>query len=108
MSIATIGVRSYGGTFATRGLPPPGEPPHVRLTGPSGDLWEWHPPSAVNLVAGSALEFCQVVTQVRNIADTRLEVTGEPARRWMAIAQCFAGTPNDPPAPGTRHKVTTA
>jgi hypothetical protein len=27
---------------------------------------------------------------------------GEPARRWMAFAQCFAGPPENPPAPGAR------
>jgi hypothetical protein len=55
-------------------------------------------------VEGSASEFCQVVTQVRNVADTRLRVSGETARRWMAIAQCFAGGPETPPAPGTRFR----
>ena len=104
-SIAVIGVRTYGWTFANRGMPVPGEAPHVRLTGPSGDIWEWNPPSDDNAVTGSALEFCQVVTQVRNIADTRLQVKGEPARRWMEIAQCFAGPPETPPAPGSRHRV---
>ena len=103
--IAVIGVRTYGWTFANRGLPPPGDPPYVRLTAPSGVIWEWNPASSENVVAGSALEFCQVVTQVRNIADTALQVTGEPARRWMAIAQCFAGPPETPPAPGSRHRA---
>jgi uncharacterized protein (TIGR03084 family) len=107
-SIAVIGARTYGWTFANRGLPAPGAPPHVRLTGPSGDLWEWNPPSTDNAVTGSALDFCQVVTQVRNIADTHLQVTGEPARRWMEIAQCFAGPPETPPAPGSRHRVRMA
>lgn len=51
------------------------------------------------------MEFCQVVTQVRNIADTRLSVTGDIAQRWMAIAQCFAGPPENPPEAGTRHCV---
>ena len=103
-NIAQIGVRTYGWTFANRGLPEPGPVPHVRLTGPKGDLWEWHPSSETNRVIGSALEFAQVVTQVRNIADTALVVTGEPARAWMAIAQCFAGPPETPPAPGTRRR----
>jgi len=56
-------------------------------------------------VAGDATEFCQVVTQTRNVADTRLDVKGETAVRWMAMAQCFAGPPEDPPEPGTRHTV---
>jgi hypothetical protein len=45
-----------------------------------------------------------VVTQVRAVADTELQVTGDTARRWMAIAQCFAGPPQDPPAPGSRFR----
>lgn len=107
-SIAVIGVRTYGWTFANRGLPAPGEPPFVRLTGSNGDVWEWNQPSQANVVSGSALEFCQVVTQVRNVADTTLQVTGEPARRWMEIAQCFAGPPEMPPAPGARHRAGAA
>ena len=101
-NIAVIGVKTYGWTFANRGLEPPGEPPHVRLTAPSGEIWEWNEPSQTDTVEGSAVEFCQVVTQVRNIADTQLTTSGEAARRWMEIAQCFAGPPETPPAPGTR------
>jgi uncharacterized protein (TIGR03084 family) len=101
-NIAEIGVRTYGWTFANRGLPTPGPAPYVLLTGPSGDAWEWNEPEAGNAVQGSALAFCQVVTQVRNVADTALVVTGEPAQRWMALAQCFAGPPENPPPPGTR------
>jgi len=56
-------------------------------------------------VEGRAVEFGQVVTQTRNVADTNLRVVGEPARRWMAIAQCFAGPPEDPPTPGARVRV---
>ncbi|NIP14650.1 MAG: TIGR03084 family protein [Pseudomonadales bacterium] len=101
-NIAAIGVRTFGWTFVNRGLELPGDPPFVRLTAPSGDVWEWNDPGADSSVTGSAVEFCQVVTQVRNIADTQLEVRGKPAREWMAIAQCFAGGPEEPPAPGTR------
>jgi len=100
--IAGLGVKTYGWTFANRGLPAPGDPPHVRLEAPSGAIWTWHPEDAASRVEGSAVEFCQVVTQVRNVADTGLRTTGEPAARWMEIAQCFAGGPSDPPEPGTR------
>ena len=106
-SIAVIGVRTFEWTFANRGLALPPDAPYVRLISPSGAIWEWNPPSATNAVAGSALEFCQVVTQVRNIADTALSVTGETARHWMSIAQCFAGPPETPPAAGTRRRETT-
>jgi uncharacterized protein (TIGR03084 family) len=104
-NIAEIGVRTYGWTFANRGEPPPGPAPHVRLSGPDGATWTWNDPSEDNRVEGSALAFCQVVTQTRNVADTDLRVTGEPARRWMSLAQCFAGPPETPPAPGTRFAI---
>lgn len=100
--IAEIGVRTYGWTFANRRRPVPGPAPHVRLTAPSGALWQWNDPTPENAIEGDALLFCQVVTQTRNIADTNLKVSGEPARLWMSLAQCFAGPPEEPPAPGTR------
>jgi hypothetical protein len=28
------------------------------------------------------------------------------ARQWMDLAQCFAGPPEKPPAPGTRFRQT--
>jgi uncharacterized protein (TIGR03084 family) len=100
--IATIGVKTFGWTFANRREAPPGPPPYVRLVAPSGAIWEWNEPSERECVRGDALDFCQVVTQTRNLADTKLVVTGPVATRWMSIAQCFAGPPEDPPKPGQR------
>lgn len=109
--IAELGVRTFGWTFSNRGLDVPAAPPHLRLEAPSGAIWQWHQPSTENRVAGQAVDFCQVVTQVRNVADTALEVSGEIARRWMAMAQCFAGPPQEPPHPGQRtsggHQIGT-
>jgi uncharacterized protein (TIGR03084 family) len=101
-NIAFIGVRTFGWTFANRGLPIPDAVPYVRLKAPSGVIWEWNEPSGPNRVEGSAVEFCHVVTQGRNIADCNLTVEGVAATRWMAIAQCFAGGPEDPPKAGAR------
>jgi uncharacterized protein (TIGR03084 family) len=101
-NIAVLGVNTYGWTFATRGQEPPGPAPYVKLTGPSGAVWEWNEPSETSAVVGDATEFCQVVTQVRNIADTSLTVSGPVAEKWMSVAQCFAGAPEEPPAPGSR------
>ena len=100
--VATIGVKTFGWTFANRGLEIPDPPPYVRLAAPSGAIWEWNEPSETGCVRGDAVDFCHVVTQGRNVADTALDVRGAVAIRWMAIAQCFAGGPVDPPAPGTR------
>ena len=101
-NIATIGVKTFGWTYVNRGLEVPGPPPYVRLVAPSGDVWEWGEPSEDESIRGEAVDFCHVVTQGRNVADTALDVRGEVATSWMAIAQCFAGGPVDPPKPGTR------
>lgn len=103
-NIAVIGINTFGWTFANRGMKPPGPRPNVRLTAPSGASWEWQNGDSDDLIEGTAFEFCQVVAQTRNIADTTLKVTGKVATAWMAIAQCFAGPPEDPPAPGTRFR----
>lgn len=101
-NIAVIGVKTFGWTFVNRKREVPGPPPHVRLTAPSGETWEWNDPDRGNCVSGDASEFCHVVTQGRNFKDTALEVVGPVATEWMAIAQCFAGGAVDPPAPGAR------
>lgn len=104
-AIAHLGAITYGWTFANRGEDPPGPPPRLSLTAPSGAIWEWNSDAAPGeLIEGPAAAFCQVVAQTRNIQDVDLKVTGPCAKAWMSIAQCFAGPPNDPPAPGSRRK----
>jgi uncharacterized protein (TIGR03084 family) len=101
-NIAVLGVNTYGWTFQLRGREAPEPVPFVALTAPSGAIWTFGAESAVERIDGLAEEFCQVVTQTRNVADTTLRVTGPNATAWMAIAQCFAGHAEDPPPPGTR------
>ena len=103
-NIAEIGVRTFGWTHSVHGLPVPKLVPQVRLSAPDGDVWEWNAGNVADRIEGDALSFCQVVTQTRNIADTSLAVSGETARHWMSIAQCFAGPPETPPAKGARFK----
>ena len=103
-NVAMMGVNTFGWTFKVNRLDVPAVKPYVRLTSPSGALWEWNEPSSAERVEGSAVEFCRVVTQTRNVLDTNLTVTGDITRQWMASAQCFAGPPESPPAPGTRFK----
>ena len=103
-NVVVIGLNTFGWTFKNRKLAVPTGIPYLRLSAPSGEIWEWNPPSEENCIEGSSVEFCQVVTQVRNIADTTLRVVGETATAWMSIAQCFAGPPQDPPEPGTRFR----
>lgn len=100
--IAHIGVTTFGWSFTVRQLPVPGIQPHVELTGPAGETWEWGEPSAGERVWGSAEDFCLVVTQRRNVADTALKWQGKHVAKWLTIAQAFAGVPQNPPAPGIR------
>ena len=101
-NIAILGVNTYGWTFQVNGEKPPEPKPFVRLTAPSGASWTYGDDSDVERVEGSAEQFCQVVTQTRNVADTGLHVVGPNATAWMAKAQCFAGAPETPPPPGAR------
>ena len=101
-NIVVLGVNTYGWTYKVRGETPPGPMPRLRLTAPSGGIWTYGEESAENCITGLAEEFCQVITQTRNVADTELRMTGEVARDWMSKAQCFAGAAHPPPAPGTR------
>lgn len=103
-NIVVLGLNTYGWTFANRAMTPPEPRPRLVLTAPSGEVWEYGDGGDGEKIEGSAEEFCQVVTQTRNIADTDLVVTGPNATQWMSIAQCFAGPPNDPPRPGERRK----
>lgn len=106
-NIAHLGVSTFGWTYLVRKMAVPAVVPHVELTAPSGVVWSWGEPGE-NSVTGSASEFCQVVTQVRNVADTTLVVRGPVAIEWMAMAQCFAGAAEPPPRPGTRFRKVRA
>lgn len=105
-NIAHLGVSTYGWTFINRKACAPAPAPHVSLVSPCGAVWTWNPVQSDNAVVGNAVEFAQVVTQVRHVDDTRLEIRGAAAQQWMAWAQCFAGPPVDPPPPGSRRKST--
>ncbi len=96
--VAHIGVRSRPFSYTVRGRQPPAEPVSVELVGPSGDRWTWEADGSDDVVRGSALGFCLVVTQRRHVDDTDVAAEGPMAREWMALAQAFAG----PPGPGRR------
>ena len=99
--VAEIGIRALAFCFSSRGLAVPPEPVYIELIRPDApaQTWTWGPPDAVNRVTGDALDFCQVVTQRRNVVDTGLTVTGDVATAWIAIAQAFAGRPTGPRPP---------
>ena len=103
-NIVHLGVSTFGWTFINRQLELPKEVPYVSLTLPSGKVITYNEKNDFNFVKGSAVEFCQVVTQTRNIFDTALNIKGRVSKEWMKFAQCFAGNPEDPPVKGQRSR----
>jgi uncharacterized protein (TIGR03084 family) len=98
--IAFLGVRTRNFSYATRGMEANAEPVRVELRLPSGELMTFGEAGAPNRVSGSALDFCQVVTQRRHYLDTGLQLTGQAAEEWMRFAQAFAGPPGEGRQPG--------
>jgi uncharacterized protein (TIGR03084 family) len=99
--VAHLGVRARPFSYLVRGREAPPGRIDVVLAAPSGEPWQWQIGEAVDgeapsVVQGAALDFCLVVTQRRNVADTALEARGALAVDWISVAQAFAG----PPGPG--------
>jgi uncharacterized protein (TIGR03084 family) len=111
--IADLGVRTFAFSFRLRGRPVPDVRVRVELSGPGSQdspagpdsprwqRWSWGPGDAADRVEGDAHEFCLVITQRRNVADTGLTVTGPVAAEWLTIAQAFAGAATDTRPPGS-------
>jgi uncharacterized protein (TIGR03084 family) len=91
--VAFLGVKTRQFSYTNRGLAPDTTPVSVELTAPSGAIWTFGEPSVDDHIRGSARDFCRVVTRRRHVDDTDLEVTGQSAHEWMALAQAFAGPP---------------
>ena len=105
-NIVIIGNNTFKWCFTVHKKTLPSIRPYLKLTSPSGEIWEYNEISEEHKIEGLAEEFCQVVTQVRNIKDVNLKLTGDIAKEWMSVAQCFAGGAEQPPLPGTRKKIT--
>jgi uncharacterized protein (TIGR03084 family) len=101
-NICELGARTFGWSFVNRGLAALEPAPRIALASPGGETWVWNADSSGGEVAGPAEDFALVVTQRRHVDDTRLSLQGDAARRWMEIAQCFAGAPEEGPRPGER------
>jgi len=104
-NIVIIGNNTFKWCFTVHKKTLPSIKPYLKLISPSGEIWEYNEFSEEHKIEGLAEEFCQVVTQVRNIQDVNLKLTGSIAEEWMSVAQCFAGGAEQPPKPGTRKKI---
>jgi uncharacterized protein (TIGR03084 family) len=106
--IAFLGTRTRDLAYRARGLPPPDEPFRFELTAPSGTLWEFGPPEAVERITGPAADFCLLVTRRRHRADLALTAAGAAADHWLDIAQTYVGPPGPGRAPQPRPATVRA
>lgn len=90
-AVADLGVRTRGWSHALAGVPLPDVAVRVSLVSPGGKTWTWGPADAAESISGTVLDFCLLVTQRRHADDLGLEVSGDAARAWVAVAQAFAG-----------------
>jgi uncharacterized protein (TIGR03084 family) len=98
--VAHLCVLSRRHSYATNGLDEPSVDVFVVLGGPEGETWSWGHEHAADRISGRADEFCLVVTQRRHPDDTNLVIEGDEARKWMSVAQAFAGPPGSGRKPG--------
>jgi uncharacterized protein (TIGR03084 family) len=91
--------------YQVNGIPLPSKPPRVELVLPSGAQWAQGPEDAVDRIRGKAGDFCRVAVRRRHWLDMDLEVRGEEARRFLEIAQAYAGPPGSGRKPLGRRKA---
>jgi uncharacterized protein (TIGR03084 family) len=91
--VAFLGSRTLGHSFVVNGLPAPTAEVYLELAAPDGATWAYGSPDAEDRVVGPALDFCLLVVQRLNRADTALQATGPVADAWLDVAQAFAGPP---------------
>jgi len=102
--VAFLAVRALPNSFRAHGLDAPAGPVRVELVAPSGGIWEFGPAAgeAVDVVRGSALDFCLLATQRSHRDDTDVVAHGPIANQWLDVAQAFAGPPGAKREPGAR------
>jgi uncharacterized protein (TIGR03084 family) len=98
--ICHLGVITRAFSYRLHGIDAPAVDVRVELTADDGSVWAWGDSEAADRVTGNPLDFALVVTQRRNVADTRLRATPGAAAEWMSLAQAFAGTTGTGRPPG--------
>jgi uncharacterized protein (TIGR03084 family) len=76
----------------------PSVPMYLKLTLPSGAVWEKGDPNSPNSITGTARDWALVSIRRRNWMDTDLEVVGDSAREYATIVQTYAGPAEAAPA----------
>jgi len=79
--------------YSVNGLEVPNTPIRIELVLPSSAAWSQGSEDAKDIVRGTASDFCRVAARRRHWKDTKLEVIGSEAKRFIEIVQTYAGPP---------------
>ncbi|ORW24394.1 TIGR03084 family metal-binding protein [Mycobacterium palustre] len=93
-NIAHLGVATFAFAHSIHGIDVPDQRVRIELYSPEGEVWPWGPDNSDNRIEGPAQDFVLTVTQRRHWTETALTVRGAVAKRWLDIAQAFAGAPS--------------
>jgi len=96
--VAMIAYLARPYAYQANALEVPDTPIHLELILPSGKLWAMGPEDAKDRIRGQAGQFCRVAVRRRHWKDMDLEIEGDEAKRFIEIAQTYAG----PPGPGRK------
>jgi uncharacterized protein (TIGR03084 family) len=91
--VAMIAYLARPFAYSVNGLEAPSIPIRIELALPSSQAWSQGPEDAKDIIRGTASEFCRVAVRRRHWKDTKLEVIGNEARRFIEIVQTYAGPP---------------
>jgi len=89
--VAYLACQARPYAYQVHGLALPEVPIRVEVTLPSGAVWTNGPEGIENSIKGTAGDFCRVAVQRRHWRDTKLQISGSEALRFMEIAQTYAG-----------------
>jgi uncharacterized protein (TIGR03084 family) len=87
--VAWLATRALPYAYSVAGEEPPRDRLYVELTLPSGAMFTYGPPDAVNRITGRADEYCRVFVQRARVSDTSLVAEGDAARRALAVARAY-------------------
>ena len=91
--VAMIAFLARPFAYSVNGLEVPKTPIRIELVLPSSKVWSQGPDDATDIIRGKASEFCRVAVRRGHWKDTKLEIIGSEAKRFIEIVQTYAGPP---------------
>jgi uncharacterized protein (TIGR03084 family) len=87
--VAWLATRALPYAYSVAGEEPPPGALYVELELPSGAVFTYGPPDAVNRISGRADEYCRVFVQRAPASGTALVAEGDAAERALAVARAY-------------------